>query len=158
MRRWTYSVLTLLTLICCFSITAFAQSDRGTLVGTIKDPNGAVVSDAKVTVTNIDNGEVREITTSGDGNYQFPELKAAPYKITVAATGFKTATIDEVRLGVQVTRRQDVTLEVGAVGETVLVTSDSQVLQTDTPTQQTNVTEKQIRELSLIHISEPTRL
>ena len=149
MRRWTNSVLTLLTLICCFSITAFAQSDRGTLVGTIKDPNGAVVSDAKVTVTNIDNGEVREITTSGDGNYQFPELKAAPYKITVAATGFKTATIDEVRLGVQVTRRQDVTLEVGAVGETVLVTSDSQVLQTDTPTQQTNVTEKQIRELPL---------
>src|SRR5258705_2408999 len=116
MKRWATSVFTLLTLICCLSIATLAQSDRGTIVGTIKDPNGAVVSNAKVTVTNIENGEVREVRSSNDGNYTVPELKAAPYKISVTAPGFKTATLDEVRLGVQVTRRQDVTLEIGNVG------------------------------------------
>ncbi|HJX93511.1 MAG TPA: carboxypeptidase-like regulatory domain-containing protein, partial [Pyrinomonadaceae bacterium] len=149
MKGITVSVVFLLTLLCCVSITANAQSDRGSIVGTVKDPNGAVVSKAKVTVTSLDSGEVREVETSDDGNFTVAELKAAPYKMTVQATGFKTATIDSVRVAVQVTRRQDVNLEVGNVGESVLVTSDSQTLQTESPVQQTNVTERQVRELPL---------
>jgi paraquat-inducible protein B len=92
MKAITVSVVFLLTLFCCASITANAQSDRGSIVGTVKDPNGAVVSKAKVTVTSLDSGEVREVETSDDGNYTVAELKAAPYKMTVQATGFKTAT------------------------------------------------------------------
>ena len=132
-----------------FSLTAVAQSDRGSIVGTVKDPNGAVVVEAKVTVTGIDSGEVREVKTSSEGNYSVPELKAAPYKLTVEAPGFKTATIDRVQVAVQVTRRTDVTLEIGNVGESVTVSSDLPTLQTESPVQQTNVTEKQIRELPL---------
>jgi len=149
MKALTLCVVFFLTVLCCVSITANAQSDRGSIVGTIKDPNGAVVSKAKVTVTSLDSGEVREVETSDEGNYTFAELKAAPYKISVQATGFKTATIDLVRVAVQVTRRQDINLEVGNVGESVIVTSDSQTLQTESPVQQTNVTEKQVRELPL---------
>jgi len=149
MKALTLCVVFFLTVLCCLSITANAQSDRGSIVGTIKDPNGAVVSKAKVTVTSLDSGEVREVETSDEGNYTFAELKAAPYKISVQATGFKTATIDLVRVAVQVTRRQDINLEVGNVGESVIVTSDSQTLQTESPVQQTNVTEKQVRELPL---------
>src|SRR6476620_8583337 len=106
----------LLALLFAFSVTAVAQSDRGSIVGTVKDPNGAVVVDAKVTVTNIDSGDVREVQTSADGNYSVPELKAAPYKLTVEAQGFKTATIDRVQVAVQVTRRADFNLEIGNVG------------------------------------------
>lgn len=149
MKGVTVGVVFLLTLFCCVSITANAQSDRGSIVGTVKDPNGAVVSKAKITVTNLESGEVREVETSDEGNYTFAELKAAPYKISVQATGFKTVTVDLVRVAVQVTRRQDINLEIGNVGESVLVTSDSQVLQTESPVQQTNVTEKQVRELPL---------
>jgi hypothetical protein len=149
MKGVTVGVVFFLTLFCCVSITANAQSDRGSIVGTVKDPNGAVVSKAKITVTNLESGEVRELETSDEGNYTVPELKAAPYKISVQATGFKTATVDLVRVAVQVTRRQDINLELGNVGESVLVTSDSQVLQTESPVQQTNVTEKQVRELPL---------
>ena len=149
MKGLTARVIYLLTLLMCVSATIMAQSDRGAIVGTIKDPNGAVVAKAKVTVTNLDSGEVREIESSAEGNFTVAELKAAPYKITVQATGFKTATIDRVQVAVQVTRRQDINLEVGDVGESVLVTSDSQVLQTESPVQQTNVTEKQVRELPL---------
>ena len=149
MTNHKVTLVCLLALLFAFSLTAVAQSDRGSIVGTVKDPNGAIVVDAKVTVTNIDSGEVREVQTSADGNYSVPELKAAPYKLTVEAAGFKTATIDRVQVGVQVTRRADVNLEIGNVGESVTVSSDAPVLQTDSPVQQTNVTEKQIRELPL---------
>jgi len=149
MANYKLTVAGLLAFLFAFSLTAVAQSDRGSIVGTVKDPNGAVVGDAKVSVTNLDSGEVREVKTSSDGNYAVPELKAAPYKLTVEAVGFKTATIDKVQVAVQITRRADVNLEVGNVGESVTVSSDAPVLQTDSPVQQTNVTEKQIRELPL---------
>ncbi|MEP6912773.1 MAG: TonB-dependent receptor, partial [bacterium] len=149
MTNHKLTVVGLLAFLFAFSLTALAQSDRGNIVGTVKDPNGAVVVEAKVTVTGIDSGEVREVKTSSEGNYSVPELKAAPYKLTVEAPGFKTATIDRVQVAVQVTRRTDVTLEIGNVGESVTVSSDLPTLQTESPVQQTNVTEKQIRELPL---------
>ncbi|MFL6208578.1 MAG: carboxypeptidase regulatory-like domain-containing protein [Pyrinomonadaceae bacterium] len=142
-------VLGLLALILVWAVPAFGQSDRGSITGTVTDPNGAVVADAKVTVTSLDSGDLREVTTSSEGTFTIPELKAAPYKLTVEAPGFKTATIDKVQVAVQVTRRADVKLEIGAVGESVTVSSEAPVLQTDSPVQQTNVTEKQIRELPL---------
>ena len=57
---------------------SFGQSDRGTITGTVTDPSGAVVSNAKITATNGSTGAVRETTTSGEGNYTLPELPAAP--------------------------------------------------------------------------------
>lgn len=144
----------LLALVLTCALPAFGQSDRGSITGTVTDPNGGVIAGAKVTATNLSSGEVREASTSDEGNYTLPELKAAPYRITVEASGFKTATIDKVQLAVQVTRRADIKLEVGGVGESVTVSSDTTVLQSDTPVQQTNVTEKQIKELPLSIASE----
>jgi hypothetical protein len=134
----------------CLAPSAFAQTDRGTIVGSITDQNGATVAGAQITITNIDNGEVRKVTSSHDGTFTVPELKAAPYKIVVEAAGFKSATVDRVQVAVQVTRRADVKLEVGAIGESVIVSSEGiPVLQTESPVQQTNITEKQVRELPL---------
>src|ERR1043165_2123506 len=122
----------------------FAQSDRGSITGTVTDPSGAVVPNAKVTATSLDTGEARETTTSGEGSYTLPELKAGRYKITVEAQGFKTATVDEYKVAVQVTHSLDLKLEVGAVNDVVTVTGESAAaIQTDTPTRQTNVTERQ---------------
>ena len=154
MTNHKLTVVGLFAVLFAFSLTALAQSDRGNIVGTVTDQNGAVVIDAKVTVTGIDSGEVREAKTSSEGNYSVPELKAAPYKITVEASGFKTATIDKVQVAVQVTRRADVKLEIGNVGESVTVSSDAPVLQTDSPVQQLNVTERQVRELPLVVAAE----
>jgi hypothetical protein len=139
---------TIIVVLACI-IPTFSQSDRGSLVGTVTDPNGAVVADAKVTVTGIESGEVRETKTSSEGTFTVPELRAAPYRITVEAAGFKTATVEKVQIGVQVTRRADIKLEVGAVGETVTISSEATVLQTESAVQQTNVSERQIRELPL---------
>ncbi len=143
-----------LALFCVLSAVwvspASAQSDRGSLTGTITDPTGAVVANAKITATNLSTGEVREATTSDEGNYTLPELKADPYKVTVEAQGFKTSTAEDVKVAVQVTRSLDFALEVGAVGDTVVITaSDTPVIQTDSPVQQTNITERQVKELPL---------
>lgn len=150
MKPSKFAVVAMLALLFALALPASGQSDRGAISGTVTDPNGAAVPDARVTVTNLDSGEVREVKTSGEGSFTVAELRAAPYKLTVDASGFKTATIERVQVGVQVTRRADVKLELGGVGESVTVTSEAPVLQADTPVQQTNVTEKQIRELPLL--------
>src|SRR5215471_5345224 len=113
--------LLLLTLALAWAFPVFGQSDRGAITGTVKDQNGGVVPDAKITATNIDTGETRKTKTGAEGAFTLSELKAAPYRLTVEATGFKTATIDRIQIGVQITRRADVALEAGAVSEKVTV-------------------------------------
>jgi hypothetical protein len=128
----------------------FAQSDRGTITGNVTDPSGAVVPNAKVTATNLDTAEVRETTTNGEGSYTLPELKAGRWRIAVEAQGFKTTTVDEYKVAVQVTHSLDVKLDVGAVADVVTVTGDqTPAIQTDTAVRQTNVTERQVKELPL---------
>ena len=145
-----------LKIFLCFSllmfgwttITVHGQSDRGSIRGTVTDPSGGLVPNAKVTVTNVETNETRETTTSDEGAYNFPELKAAVYRISVEAAGFKTATVDTVQVGVQVIRNGDVKLEIG-VGASVTVTAEPSVLNTESPVQQRNVTEREVRELPL---------
>ncbi|HLM57166.1 MAG TPA: TonB-dependent receptor, partial [Pyrinomonadaceae bacterium] len=121
------------------------------ITGTVTDPNGAVVATAKVTATNLDTGEVREATTGDEGSYTFPELRAGRWRVSVEAPGFKTTTVDDYKVAVQATHTVDIKLELGAVTDVVTVTSESApVLQSDTPVRQTNVTERQVKELPLL--------
>ena len=151
----------ILKMLLCFCLLMFgwttiavnAQSDRGSIRGTVTDPNGGLVPNAKVTVTNVETNEVRETTTSDEGSYNIPELKAAVYRIQVEAAGFKAATIDTVQVGVGVIRNGDVKLEIG-IGASVTVTSEPSVLNTESPVQQRNVTEREVRELPLAVSSE----
>jgi hypothetical protein len=128
----------------------FAQSDRGSVTGRVTDPQGAVVPNAKITATSLDTGEAREATSSDEGSYTLPELKAGRWRISAEAAGFKTTSVDEYKVAVQVTHSIDFKLEIGAVTDVVTVTSDSNpVLQSDTPVRQTNVNERQVKELPL---------
>jgi hypothetical protein len=149
------SFLLLTLLLACAAPVVSAQSDRGTLTGSVTDPNGGLVAGAKVTATNINTGEVREATTSDEGSYTIPELAPAPYKLSVEASGFKTSTVENIQVGVQTTRRADFTLELGAISDVVTVTSDSTPsIQTDSPVRQSNVNERQVKELPLLVNSE----
>jgi hypothetical protein len=149
-QRLTFFALLALMLVWA-AAPAYAQSDRGSVTGTVTDPGGAVIPNAKVTATSQDTGEVREVTSSDEGNYTLPELKAGLYKITVEAQGFKTASNEGVKVAVQVTHSLDFKLEVGSVTDVVTVTADAATtaIQTDTPVRQTNVNERQVRELPL---------
>jgi len=150
MRHRLYSIA-LSALFCVLAATpVFAQSDRGSITGTVKDPGGAVVQNAKVTATSIDTGDVREATTTEEGNFTLPELRAGLWRINVEAPGFKTSSVDQFKVAVQVTHSLDFSLEVGAVEDVVTVTGDSATaIQSDTPVRQSNVTERQIKELPL---------
>src|SRR5690242_14663982 len=149
------SVLALFTFFLLSATSAIAQTDRGSLTGRVTDPNGAGVANAKVTATNVNSAESREVKTSDDGNYTIPELKADPYKVTVEAPGFKTASAENIVVAVQVNRTLDFKLEIGEISSVVTISNDeAPVLQTDTPVRQTNVTERQVRELPLLVSSE----
>jgi hypothetical protein len=150
-----FAVALLAFMLGCAAAPAFAQSDRGSITGTVADPGGAVVQNAKITATSLDTGEVREATTNAEGNYTLPELRAGLYKINAEAQGFKTSTVDQYKVAVQVTHSLDFKLEVGVVSDVVTVTSDATAaIQTDTPVRQSNVTERQVKELPLEVTSE----
>ena len=141
-------------LALAFALTAAtparAQSDRGSITGTVSDPTGAVVPNAKITATSLDTGEVRTATTSDEGNYSLPELKAGPYRVAVEAGGFKGSAVEPYKVAVQVTHSLDFKLEIGVVTDVVTVTGESAAaLQTETSVRQTNVNERQVRELPL---------
>jgi len=74
----------LLALILLVAVNLSAQTFRGTILGTVTDPSGAVVAGAKVTVKNTGTGLERATETSGDGSYSLPELPIGAYNVTVS--------------------------------------------------------------------------
>lgn len=130
------------------STALHAQSTNANLSGTVTDQTGAAVPNASVTVTDRNTGVVRHATTGDTGGYTVPELKADPYTITFSAPGFNVETIDNVVLAVQVDRRVDGHLAVGAQ-ETVQVNETSDV-QRESAALQNSVSERQVRELPLL--------
>src|SRR5215471_7901704 len=113
-----------------FSLVAFAQSDRGTVTGTVTDPAGAVVANAAIQARNVETGVIYPAETSATGNYTIPQLPAGSYEISMTVPGFKKF----VRTGLQVqatqTVRVDVGLEVGSATESVTITEVAHLLNT----------------------------
>src|SRR5256885_489609 len=87
------------------SATLLAQTFRGTILGTVTDPQGAVVPGAKVTVHNINTGLERTTQTSADGSYSVPELPIGAYTVSVTQSGFQTAVISNVAVDVAAEKR-----------------------------------------------------
>ena len=124
--------LFLLPLLFCFALSAHAQFDTATLLGTVKDPSGAVVPDAEVSVTNTETGVTTKRTTSRAGDYEFVTLKTGRYLVTAERSGFAIAVVEDVRVEVAARLRVDLQLTVGGVTERVQVTAAQPLLETDT--------------------------
>jgi len=103
----------------------FAQGETGSVTGVVTDPQGGVVAGAEVTLTDITTHGQRNTNTNDSGRYHFASLAVGSYDITVSKTGFKVfrAAAQRISVGTQLTL--DVTLEVGALTETVIVTSQA---------------------------------
>ncbi|MEA2541989.1 MAG: hypothetical protein QOH35_3355 [Acidobacteriaceae bacterium] len=141
------AVLVCLPVLLCGTIQA--QSSYGSSVGTITDSSGAVVPGAAVTLTNIDTGDRRTATTNAGGDYQFVNLPPGNYKVDVAATGFKHFTRTNVLVLVQGSTRVDAVLELGDVNQTVEVTSQAPLLETQQATVGQAVAGRAVTELPL---------
>src|SRR5438067_4365996 len=103
-----------------------AQTFRGTILGTVTDPSGAVVAGAKVTAKNVNTGLERTTQTSADGSYSIPELPIGTYTVTVSQSGFQTAVTSGVVVDVATERRVDAALEAEQVAEGVEVPGEAQ--------------------------------
>jgi hypothetical protein len=137
-------------LLFAFSGVAMSQEITGSIVGSVKDANGAAVKGATVTITNSDKKLVaRSVTTNDDGEFSAPLLPVANYDVTVEATGFKKHVDEGVKLNVNARRTVDVSLQAGNVSETVTVTSGVQQVDTQSATASNVISGDQVRELSL---------
>ncbi|HEX6045040.1 MAG TPA: carboxypeptidase-like regulatory domain-containing protein, partial [Pyrinomonadaceae bacterium] len=106
--------------------TSYAQSGGTTVRGTVRDPDGKVVSGANVTLTDPERNFTRTQSTNEEGAYVFTAIPPGTYKIEVSATGFKTATASGLVALVDTPTVRDVELSIGAVSETVDVTSGAE--------------------------------
>src|SRR5947207_12963602 len=100
----------------------WAQTITGSITGTVTDPAGAVIPNATVTAKNVNTNITTEAKTTAAGVYNLLFLPVGSYTLSVQATGFKMATLAPFPLSVNQTARVDVTLEVGAITESVNVT------------------------------------
>lgn len=150
-----YLVTTLLTLVALvlslgFTAAVSAQEVTGTITGTVTDANGAAVSGATVTLTNVGTRlVVRTVSTSDDGSFSAPLVPVGEYTLTVEAPNFKKTVQTNLKLDANQTRTLDVTLEAGNIAETVTVTADPVAVQLTTPATSTVINGDQVRELSL---------
>src|ERR1043166_1254451 len=136
-------------LLILFATTlTYAQTLRGTILGTVRDPNGAGVAGAKVTARNTSTGLERSTTTDEAGNYTIPELPIGTYEVRVEQTGFANAVVSSVIVAVASERRIDVNLTV-AGQQNVVVIAPSVQAETTTNTLGGTITAKSAADLPI---------
>src|SRR5579871_1922250 len=118
------------TLVFLTAAALFAQSNQGTITGTVSDPAGAVVPGAQIEIKNTETGVVYRGGTSATGNYVLA-VPAGTYEISVNATGFKKFVQQNVQVVTAVDTRKDVTLELGAANEVVTVEDTAPLLKSE---------------------------
>jgi len=124
--RWWLTAGVCVALLAMVWVPAgFAQTYRGTILGTVTDASGSSVPGAKVTVKNTATGQVRETTTVEDGSYAVPELQIGSYTVTIEKSGFQTAVTTGVGVEVAAERRVDAALKAGDVAQRIEVSGDT---------------------------------
>ena len=131
------------------STSASAQSDRGTITGTVSDPANAVIPAAPVAAVNTDTGARFETVSTATGAYTLVNLPAGVYNLEVASAGFAKITRKGIRVQVAATLRIDVKLQVSATSESITVATDAPLLKTESGEQSYNITTDTILKLPL---------
>jgi len=120
-------------LVCVYAsaVSANAQNIFGSIVGTVSDPSGAVLTKASVTATNLSTGEKRTATTDGQGNYQILSLPRGEYKIDIDEQGFRHFSRSPIDVVVDQVARVDVAMVIGEQNQVIEVNSAPPIMQTD---------------------------
>jgi len=114
------------------ALPVFAQEVSAGITGRVSDPSGASIVGASVTTKDLDRGVEFPTKTNVDGIYAFPRIPIGRYQLNVEATGFKTYINPDIVLEVNQRARVDVVMQVGSISESVSVTGEAPLLQTDT--------------------------
>jgi hypothetical protein len=138
--------------LCLLASTAFAQSDRGTITGTVTDPAGAVIANAAIEARNQATGLVYQAATTSTGNYTIAQLPAGIYEVSATVPGFKKYVRQGITVEVAQVLRIDIALEVGAASESVTVQADAPLLRTETGDISHQVTARVMDDLPILGI------
>ena len=147
MRRISLAAVLLLS-----ASIGFGQTGLATITGTITDASGAVMANAPVEVQNVENGAVFSAASSDTGNFTVSQLPIGDYELTVTAPGFKNYSHTKFHLAAEQTMREDVALQVGQTAESVTVTAEASLLQTESSELAGNFTLKQLDDLPLLTV------
>src|SRR5438552_7736861 len=144
--RFLTHICVLISLLACF---VFAQSPTATILSVVKDTTGALIPGVSITIKHTDTGQTRTAISSETGDYNVPLLPVGEYEITTTMPSFK----QEVRRGINLVVGQqaviDLTLEVGAPEEKVIVTEEAPLVNTTLSSTSGLITEQQVKELPL---------
>lgn len=132
-----------------FAVAAFAQTNRGSITGTVSDPVGAVIANANVLAVDTETQAQYTTVTTGTGSYTLAEMPAGVYSVSVEVPGFKKFTQRGIQVQVAQVDTIDVKLEVGAATESITITADAPLLRTESSDQNFNIPISTINDLPL---------
>jgi len=131
------------------ALAAFAQLNTATLDGLVTDPQGALIAKAEVIVTHVETGQKFNTVTDDKGHWAVPSLSIGTYNVSVTAPGFKRVTKDGVKMDAGIPATVNLTLEVGAISETVEVTGAAEIVESATATVSSDLTGRQVNDLPI---------
>lgn len=137
-----------LAILLAWAAPGFAQVERATLTGVVRDPSNAVLTATAVTVLNTATGVTQMVTTSAEGTYLVVNLAPGPYVVTAAKTGFQTVSLS-LDLSVGQRARLDIAMPIGGMGETVTVQAAAALLDTQSAVVGTSVSRNEVANLPL---------
>ncbi len=151
----TGAVIRNLAVLClvCLAFTAsglFAQSERGTITGAVRDSSGAVVPGAKITIKNTSTNVNSDAVSNDQGEYTVPSLSPGVYSVRVEKQGFRPAVTNGINLDAAQTVRSDVTLEVGTSSQAIEITASAVQLQTEDAKASVTLQNKLVDDLPLV--------
>ncbi len=129
----------------------FGQAVYGSIIGTVTDPQGAAVAGAKVTVTSATKGTADETTTNDSGNFTVSHLIPDTYSVKIEGTGFKVYSLASLQISADTASKVDAQLQVGAVTQTVEVTSEVPQLKTDRSDVSITFNERYVEDLPIMN-------
>jgi hypothetical protein len=142
--------------VALFLVFAFLQAriclgqfENAAVLGTISDPNGALVQQAQVSLLNVDTGVAQTGVTDSKGDYQFLEVHVGNYQVKVDASGFKSAKSDGFHVEPGARQRVDISLQIGDTGQVVEVKSAASLIQTESSDRGEVISNEKIVELPL---------
>ena len=131
------------------ALSLSAQTNRGSIVGTITDNTGAIIPGAIVTVTNVGTNQSQKVTTSNDGAYSVTLLDPVVYRITVEAQGFKKTIIKDVKVDTAATITANVSLELGEVTNEVTISAETPLMNSEKGAISQTISERQLQDIPL---------
>src|ERR1700730_9660120 len=144
------SFVSTFVVLCAAALPSLAQEVSAGITGRVTDPTGSAIVGASVNAKDLDRGSVWPTKTNAEGIYAFPRIPAGDYEVRVEAPGFKAFVQERLHLDVNERARVDVPMQVGAISESVSVSADAALLQTDTTQVGTEINPQTINHTALI--------